>query len=189
MSKRTRSTYEINHVKIFDFDETLYRVPAFASREAKGLKNDEWWDSPCSLDFELNPRVIKNVHNHVNANQSFNYMITRRVPACKDAVLELLAKDNIHFDNHFFIGRENTKASILFDILKAHPTIKRITIFEDSIWEIMQYAKELNAFNPYWSMLFKTDFKFVDKTKVIDFSFETAFTLSQANTFEKIELI
>ena len=189
MSKRIKPVHEIDHIKIFDFDETLYRVPAFASREAKGLKNDEWWDSPCSLDIELNPRIIKTVHDQVNSEKSFNYMITRRVPECRDAVLELLKKDQVHFDDHFFIGRQNTKASILFDILKAHPTIKKITIFEDSIWEIMQYAKELNTFNPYWSMLFKTDFKFVDKTKVIDFSFETAFVLSQANNFEKIELI
>ena len=186
MLARTTPNESIRQVKIFDFDETLYRVPAYASREATGLTTYQWYDSPCSLDQELNPRRITTVADQVNPETSLNYLITRRVPECKDAVMELLTRDGLEFDDVFFIGREMRKVDILVNLVKT-AAINRVTIYEDSLWEISQYAKELVKYTRF-TMMIKVGFKFVDKTKVIDLSLETAFAISNSNSFEKIKL-
>ena len=41
---------DATHINIFDFDETLFRIPNYTASEAKGIEPYDWFDDPQSLD-------------------------------------------------------------------------------------------------------------------------------------------
>mgnify|MGYP000296639481 CR=1 FL=1 len=134
------------HINIFDFDETLFRVPGYTCSEAKGKEPYEWFDSPKSLDQKFNIRGISNTIDRTK-DACLNYLITHRVKACQPRVLELLADHQIRFDKTFFLGREGDKAEIAIDLIRENEATS-ITIFEDSLWEIIKYTSCLLYTSP-----------------------------------------
>ncbi len=175
------------HINVFDFDETLYRVPGFTCVEAVGRKPYEWFDDPKSLE---NPDIIFPILNTIEKtwgeNSKYeNYLITQRVLACKDKILNLLKKSNCVFRQIYFLGREESKVMKLLEILDANPQAKSLTIYEDSLWEIIQYAQILadEAQN------LEINFVFVDKSKVIKLSMDSVVQLCEYKDVERIKLL
>jgi len=171
------------HINIFDFDETLFRVPGYTCSEAKGKEPYEWFDSPESLDQKFNIRGIKNTIDRTK-DDCLNYLITHRVKACQPRVIELLADHQIRFEKTFFLGREGDKAEIAIDLIREHEATS-ITIYEDSLWEIIKYtAWFLDA-----GINIDIDFIFVDKSKIITIDWDTARSLEEFGNSERLKLI
>jgi hypothetical protein len=171
------------HINIFDFDETLFRVPGYTCSEAKGKEPYEWFDSPKSLDQKFNIRGISNTIDRTK-DACLNYLITHRVKACQPRVLELLADHQIRFDKTFFLGREGDKAEIAIDLIRENEATS-ITIFEDSLWEIIKYTSWfLDA-----GLNIDIGFIFVDKSKIIKIDWDTACSLEEFGDSERLKLI
>lgn len=171
------------HINIFDFDETLFRVPGYTCKEAKGITPYEWFDSPESLSSEFNIRAILNTCEQTQEQPDVrSFLITHRVKACQERVLEIL-RDNgsILFDKTFFLGRESAKADVAIKLIRDHDA-SSITIFEDSLWEVIKYTDSfLDA-----GLMIDIEFVFVDKSRVITISWETARSLAELSQIEKL---
>jgi hypothetical protein len=171
------------HINIFDFDETLFRVPGYTCSEAKGKEPYEWFDSPESLDQKFNIRGIQNTLECTKDN-CLNYLITHRVKACQPRVLDLLTEHKIRFDKTFFLGREGEKAELAIDLIREHEATS-IAIFEDSLFEIIKYTSWfLDA-----GLNIAIDFIFVDKSKIIKIDWDSARSLEEFAEITRLKLI
>lgn len=174
------------HINVFDFDETLFRVPSFTCSEATGLKPYEWFDDPKSLAFPFNVIPILNtIEKTWKDNQSLNYLITHRVETCKETILKLLERSGCSFNQLLFLGRSESKAMNLLEILDANPKAKTLTIYEDSLWEVIQYAQVLQDEAPNLEI----NFVFVDKSKVIKLNLTAVLPLCNYTDQERIRLL
>lgn len=172
-----------SHLNIFDFDETLFRVPSYASSEAKGLEPYLWFDSPDSLASKFPIRGIANTIERIEQD-CINVMITHRVKACQSRVLDILADHDIRFDKTFFLGRDSKKAELAVNLIREFE-IDSISIFEDSLWEIIQYTKEfLDS-----GLSIDIEFFFVDKSKIIRIDWDSARSLEEFSETERLRII
>lgn len=174
------------HINVFDFDDTLFRVPNFTCSEARGLKPYEWLDSPKSLSSPVRVIPILNTLEKTwKLDKTVNYLITHRVEACKDVIVKLLKDSACNFKEIMFLGRADSKSMKLLEILDSNPNAKSLTIFEDSMWEIIQYAQVLNDEAPKLEI----NFAFVDKSKVIMLRLDSVVPLCDYVNYDRIRLI
>lgn len=171
------------HINIFDFDETLFRVPGYTCSEAKGMEPYEWFDSPNSLAKKFNIRGISNTIERTG-DDCLNYLITHRVKACQSAVLDLLSEYKIKFDHTYFLGRESDKADVVIELIRTAGA-DSITIFEDSLWEIIKYTAHFLDIG----LTTNIDFVFVDKSKIIKIDWESARSLEEFSQVERLKLV
>ena len=171
------------HINIFDFDETLFRVPGYTCSEAVGKQPYEWFDSPESLAKNFNIRGIENTIERARG-EGLNYLITQRVKACQPRIIEMLADHQIRFEKTFFLGRQAEKAEIALDLIRQTDATS-ITIFEDSLFEIIKYtAHFLDA-----GLTIDVDFIFVDKSKIIKIDWDTARSLEEFAEISRLTII
>jgi hypothetical protein len=171
------------HINIFDFDETLFRVPGYTCSEAKGMEPYQWFDSPESLSKKFNIRGIANTIERTG-DDCLNYLVTHRVKECESAVLDLLAEYNIRFDKTYFLGRGSDKAETVIDLIRTVGA-ESITIFEDSLWEIIQYTSYFLDIG----LNIKVDFVFIDKSRVIKINLASAKSLAEFAESERLKLL
>ena len=169
------------HINIFDFDETLFRVPGYTCSEAKGMEPYQWFDSPESLSKKFNIRGIANTIDRTG-DDCLNYLITHRVKACESAVL--LSEYNIRFDKTYFLGRESDKAETVIELIRTTGA-DSITIFEDSLWEIIKYTSYFLDIG----LNVTVDFIFVDKSRVIKIDWDSARSLEEFSEAERLKLL
>jgi hypothetical protein len=171
------------HINIFDFDETLFRVPGYTCKEAKGITPYDWFDSPDSLDQKFNICGIENTIERTK-DDCLNFLITHRVKKCQPRVLEILADNSIRFDKTFFLGRESSKSLVALDLIREFEA-DSITIFEDSLWEIIKYTESFILAG----LSIDINFVFVDKSKVINLDWETVKSIQEFQQSERLKLI
>lgn len=171
------------HLNIFDFDETLFRVPSYTCSEAKGKTPYEWFDSPESLDEKFNIKGIANVIEVAQSNAT-NYLITHRVTECSDIINQIIKKNNLNFNYVFFMGRKIEKSTIALALIENnHPDT--LTIYEDSLWEIIKYTEMIIEFN----LNINVNFIFIDKSKALNITLETAIQLYKTTQVERIRIV
>jgi hypothetical protein len=171
------------HLNIFDFDETLFRVPGYVSSEAAGLEPYQWFDSPDSLSQKFPIRGISNTINRT-FDSGLNFLVTHRVKQCQAEVFRLLGEHNIRFDKTYFLGRGSTKGALAVDLIREFE-IESLTIFEDSLWEIIQYTKAfLDA-----GLSIDIEFFFVDKSKIIKIDWDSARSLEELSEIERLTIL
>ena len=110
-------------------------------------------------------------------------MVTHRVEDCADRVLELLKERNLEFESVYFLGRGSNKADTVMNFIEG-TNIETITIFEDTLWEVLSYVKLFNAAK----ISQEVDFVFVDKSKIIRIGWQEALALAETVTYEKLKL-
>jgi hypothetical protein len=183
-------------LQIFDFDETLFRVPGFASIAFAEFQYNtgkrflqkpalpkkkfntpyEFFDDPISLDTTIYKiQLIKPVYDAWKKGNDdpncYQVLITHRSRNTREAVEKILDLNNISFDNMFFLGRTKNKAEVvnrLFNIgyLK-NEKLYDVEIYEDSIYQIQSYQANLNCCNPtFYNEKARTSFFIVDKSKM-----------------------
>lgn len=175
------------NINIFDFDETLYRVPSFTCSEAGKSEPYKWFDDPKSLSNPSRVIPIINVlektwNKHKN---NVNYLITHRVKECELAIRNLLELGGGTFEDMLFLGRGESKAMKLLEIIDANPQAKSLTIYEDSLYEVIEYAAILQDENTDLEI----KFVFVDKSKVITLPLSAVVPLCDHEDIEKVRLL
>lgn len=171
------------HLKIFDFDETLFRVPNYTCSEAYGMTPYEWYDSSESLDVKFNVKAIGNVVDEINS-ESINILISHRVEECKRNMLQLLNMNNIKFDEIILLGRNTEKSEPLMRILSVIE-VDRITIYEDSLWEIIKYVSFINDAK----LSIPVTFMFIDKSRIIRIDISALEQLQKTAEAEKLRIL
>jgi hypothetical protein len=99
----------------------------------------------------------------------------------------MLRQKKILFDGEYFLGREEEKSSTVLKILEAWPEIRTLTVYEDSLWEIIKYTNALEKVLEVRDI--KIEFIFVDKSKLITIDWRSAKSLNQFSQAERLRLI
>lgn len=164
----------IKTLKIYDFDETLFRVPSYASKgiiENENLKFEHpyhFYDHGKSLCLDTyNIQLVEPVflawERGTNDAECYQVMITHRVEEVRNEVMKVLEAFKLKFDDEWFLGRASSKADIAKQLIETFPNLEEIYVFEDSIHQLAIYQKieeEMGELSP--------EFKFyiVDKSKM-----------------------
>ena len=175
----------VTHINVFDFDETLFRVPGYTSPEAKDMEPYEWFDSPKSLDEKFNICGIANTIDRTKED-CHNMLVTHRVPATRNRVMEILHEHGLMFNEVHFLGRGSQKAETVIDAIR-NMDPKTVTIFEDSLWEIICYTAYFLDAGLNGSVDFV--FYFVDKSKIVKIDWETACLLEETAEVERLRIL
>ena len=184
---------EITRILVFDFDETLFRMPGYTDRfsverlypELRFPNPYSFYDHPTSMDPEIhNIQIIGPVYEDWKAASTDpnarTILITHRTDELRPQAQRLLDMHGIKFDETYFLGRLSEKITILEKELSYLPNIKEISIYEDSLEQLRKYqdffygtVSRKNRPIKSISDLITLDMQFVDKSKVIqlyDFS-------------------
>lgn len=172
-------------LQVFDFDETLFRVPGYVCKEASGMTPYEWFDSKQSLDPSFNIKGIENVIHRAKDPNSINVLITHRVQETQEAVMDLLRSQNLRFDKLHFLGRKGKKVDKVLDMLREDEEITELVIFEDSLYQIIEYTSGLRDYG----FIDNVTFVFVDKNKIITFDMTTAREIEDYSNITRLEII
>jgi hypothetical protein len=157
-------------LNVFDFDDTLFRIPSHTTDRDFDLKGDvhTWYDNPVSLDFTKHKTQLIETVSNCASPTSHNIIITRRIHELNDVIRGVLRHYKVEdmFHAVFTIGHNSEKSYVLRNFLMNQyengQSYERIEIYEDSMHQILKY-KEL--FEP----MFRTpvQYYFVDKTHLI----------------------
>lgn len=183
---------EITRILVFDFDETLFRMPGYTDRFSVERIRPElnfpdpysFYDHPSSMDPGIhNIQLIGPVYEDWKAaSKDPNarvILITHRTEELRPYAEKLLDKHEIKFDESYFLGRLSEKIQTLEKELSYLPNIKEIAIYEDSLEQLRKYqdffyekVTRLKTVKSLDDMII-LNMQFVDKSKVIslyDFS-------------------
>lgn len=153
-------------LNVVDFDETLFRVPAFTHAGTEFKKPYEWFDNPKSLNTNLyRLQLIETVFNHLH-KENTTIILSHRVEATRKAMEAVLDKFGINkrFNKIILGERASDKPQILLEYLdEVGPSFDKIRIFEDSLVQLDKYIK-----NPYLAKVTSSiEYWFVDKTELL----------------------
>jgi hypothetical protein len=183
---------EITKILVFDFDETLFRMPGYTDRFSVERLNPDlnfptpysFYDHPKSMDPEIhNIQIIGPVYEDWKAASkdptARTILITHRTEELRPCAEHLLKIHGIVFDEMYFLGRASEKIEILEKELNTLPNVKEISVYEDSLEQLRKYQdffyEKVARKNKLTTLddLIILDMQFVDKSKVIqlyDFS-------------------
>lgn len=177
----------ITQLFVFDFDETLFRMPGYTDRFSVERINPDltfptpysFYDSPTSMDPKIhNIQLIDPVYKDwLAASQDSTartILVTHRTEKLRKYAEILLDQHKIKFDESYFLGRLSEKILILEKELSYLPDIKNIIIYEDSLEQLIKYQK---FYYEYTNIIHRSlstldnlitiEMKFVDKSSVI----------------------
>jgi len=187
---------DITRILVFDFDETLFRMPGYTDRLSVERLYPElnfptpysFYDHPTSMDPEIhNIQVIGPVYEDwKTASQdptARTILITHRTEELRPCAQRLLDIHGIKFDTMYFLGRTCEKITILEKELSYLPDVKNIIVYEDSLEQLGKYQ---NFYYEYTKKIYQEKYQhqslevkdffedfiflnmqFVDKSKVI----------------------
>jgi len=148
----------IKKLKIFDLDETLLRIPTYSSKrtvETDDLKFTtaySFYDHPASLDdvaydIHLIGPVYEDWKSGMADPETLCVLITHRKEHLREAVIKVLEKRGIAFDQYFFLGREHSKIDSTQKVISELEDLEEIEIYEDSIAQLSHYQSLFNRIN------------------------------------------
>jgi hypothetical protein len=184
---------DITRLLVFDFDETLFRMPGYTDRfsvERLYPLTDfptpySFYDHPSSMDPDIhNIQLIGPVYEDwkvaTDDPNSRTILITHRTEELRSCAERLLNLHGIKFDESYFLGRLSEKITILEKELSYLPNIREISIYEDSLEQLIRYQRFFYEYTARVQRsitsladLITLDMQFVDKSKLIqlyDFS-------------------
>jgi hypothetical protein len=163
-------------LQIFDFDDTLFRIPAHtAAPKTFDISGNvhKWYDHPESLnDSKYVVQCIETVAQQArnsDKDETINILITRRIPELAGEVIRLLKKHDIILDKHYVIGHTINKPDVLAEVLSKdfnEHDFETIAIFEDCMYQIMGYQDFFAAL--HYPNKIDVRYYFVDKTHLIE---------------------
>lgn len=180
----------IKRLVVFDFDETLFRMPGYTDKYSVERLNPElsfespyeFYDHPTSMDPEIhNIQIIGPVYaDWIKASQdptARTILITHRTENLRPCAERLLNMFGITFNESYFLGRLSEKIETLKHELESLPNVKEISIYEDSLEQLRKYQDFFYEYvtkknGPVRTLadFISLDMQFVDKSKVIALS-------------------
>lgn len=149
---------KITRLQVFDFDDTLFRIPTYTSKiHLEGLGytfNDpyEFYDHNISLDESLhNIQLIGPVYDAWKEGKDdpscMQILITHRVVAVEEALMKVLDARNMSFDRIFILSRKTEKTVSMQEVMRTLSNLKTVEIYEDSIDQIIRYQEFFQYLN------------------------------------------
>lgn len=141
-------------LSVFDFDGTLFKSP----EKPEGYKGN-WWIEKKSLSSEIigetpkdsmwNMGVVREALEEISNKNIICVMMTGRIGnVFEERIKELLNQKNLNFKqlsfNSFGQDTGNYKINEIKKILKKHPSIKNIEMWEDEEDKIDLYTKQFS---------------------------------------------
>jgi hypothetical protein len=131
----------VDTLYFFDFDGTLADSPTpeegknkYQEITGNPYPHQGWWGRTESLDafdVKLHDKII-NFYNKAKQNQNAKvFLLTNRVPKVKNAVMNILNKNNLKFDSYSFKSGDDSKIERIKKFLNEFPNTKEIFIFDD----------------------------------------------------------
>jgi hypothetical protein len=183
----------ISHLSVFDFDETLFRMPGYTDRFSVERLNPDlsfptpysFYDHPSSMDPEIhNIQLIGPVYEDwkaaVHDPETRTILITHRTEELRPCAQRLLDMHGIKFNEMYFLGRRSEKIETLYTELEYFPEVREISIYEDSLEQLIKYQdfffeytwqarqpKQLAGALGLLPNPYTLNMNFVDKSKVI----------------------
>ena len=99
--------------------------------------------------------------------------------------MDLLRSQNLRFDKLHFLGRKGKKVDKVLDMLREDEEITELVIFEDSLYQIIEYTSGLRDYG----FIDNVTFVFVDKNKIITFDMTTAREIEDYSNITRLEII
>jgi len=141
-----------NKLSVFDFDGTLMNTPLnslenkekWAEYHGREYPYIGWWGREESMDrnvFDITPRkhVISDYIKERRNSNTMVIMLTGRPKKLSNIVEDILKQNNLVFNKYLYNrgGKTiNEKTIQIIDILKEHPTIKSIEMWDDRVEHI-----------------------------------------------------
>jgi hypothetical protein len=117
---------DITRILVFDFDETLFRMPGYTDRFSVERLNPDlnfptpysFYDHPASMDPEIhNIQIVGPVYEDwreaSNDPSARTILITHRTEELRPYAEHLLKMHGIVFDEMYFLGRVSEKIIVL----------------------------------------------------------------------------
>ena len=167
---------EITKISVFDFDETIVRMPSYTASKQVERATDgahkfptpySFYDHPLSLDRSLHniqfiSPVLDDWRLSVHDQSSKTMLITHRIEELKYDVKKVLSTSGLGFDAYYYLGRVTEKFDTLLKELEENPSISQVNIYEDTLEQIIKYKEGFESI----SKSYDVRFYFVDKAKV-----------------------
>lgn len=165
----------IKTINVFDFDETIVRVPSYTSKKHVEKTHGKisfdspyaFYDHSSSLDEDIHHiQLIEPVYKEWKKSDSdetaLTVLITHRVSDLKGEVKSILDNRGLFFDRYHFLGRVKKKSMIIEKLLLECPNVKKVRVFEDSIHQLDVYQ----SFFKENKVKAKLEMYIVDKSKM-----------------------
>jgi cell fate (sporulation/competence/biofilm development) regulator YmcA (YheA/YmcA/DUF963 family) len=167
---------EITKISVFDLDETIVRMPsytaskqveAFTSGQSKFPTPYSFYDNPLSMDRTIHniqfiSPVIDDWRLSVHDASSRTILITHRTEELRPHVERVLSPAGLELDAMYCLGRATEKFDTLVKELEERPLINEISIYEDTLEQIIKYKTGFDTLSKFYHV----KFYFVDKSKV-----------------------
>jgi len=149
-----RSVY-YNKLSVFDFDGTLFKSP----NKPEGYKGN-WWGELISLGSETVGKkpeskywiesTVEAALSEMSDKKTYCIMLTGRIDNVFDErVRQMLKLKGLNFDhvklNPFGMDTGEFKTNEIRKILKKHPTIKKIEMWDDEQKKIDLYTEKFSS--------------------------------------------
>ena len=138
---------------IFDMDGTLFKTPGPEGNiDVPNYKNAKnWWKSPESLSLDLHIPGLDGVHNKVfeamKDPNSYVILVTHRQPKLKNEIITLLKHYGLGFNKVIITPSTNKKTDILVKNVPKIKTAESVTVYEDSVEQLLDYKEMFNGLN------------------------------------------
>ncbi len=183
---------DIKRLLVFDFDETLFRMPGYTDRKSVERLYPElsfpdpysFYDHPLSMSQEIhNIQSISPVHDdfwEAKKNPSMMViLITHRIESLRGETQKILDSYGLEFDESYFLGRATEKIDTLKTVMEKLPSLEEVSVYEDSLEQLSRYQDffddgilNIDGKEVEIGGHIGLDMQFVDKSKVITlFSF------------------
>jgi hypothetical protein len=149
--KEGTSKDEIKRIAVFDFDGTLVDTPTpergkveYQQATGEAWPHKGWWGRPESLDFEIFKMppiasVISDYNREKQTPDTLVVMLTGRIQRLSHEVELILATHRLRFDGYYYNNGGSTldfKISILEKLLKEHPNVQSVAMWDDRLEHI-----------------------------------------------------
>jgi hypothetical protein len=151
-----KENLKITKIVVMDFDKTLCLTPdketgiiQYKEKTGKDYPHQGWYGKPESLDTDIfDIPLIKEVKDAYDKlilePHTLMVLLTGRITKCKDAVINILHKHNLEFDEAYFNNTNDTlsfKMKKLTEIVQQYPHCQEIEIFEDRTAHIPSFEE------------------------------------------------
>jgi hypothetical protein len=168
---------QITKISVFDLDETIVRMPSYtASKQVEASTEGNFsfptpysfYDHPSSMDRSLHniqfiSPVLEDWRLSIHDASSRTILITHRTENLRACVHTVLSPAGLEFDAVYCLGRATEKFDTLIKELEENPSINEVSIYEDSLEQIIKYKTGFESLSKFYGVRFY----FVDKSKVI----------------------
>jgi len=163
-------------ISVFDLDETVVRMPSYAARKQVELLTSNsqsfptpysFYDDPISMDRSIHniqfvSPVLEDWRQSSYDASSRTILITHRTEELRPCVELVLGPAGLEFDAIYCLGRVTEKFDTLAKELEENPSINEISIYEDTLEQIIKYRSGFDRMGKGYDVRFY----FVDKAKV-----------------------